>query len=342
MSRPPVLVAGWLAVIMALATATMMLPLIVVAAVATMATAAGTVPCGGGPGQSFAGMRLDAEQLGHAQTIVTVTVAMRLPPYAATVALATAYQESRLRNSAVHTDHGSEGLFQQRVSIYTHAVAIDPVRATHAFLTRMVRVPGWQTIPLTDAAQAVQRSATPDAYARWQPLAANVTGLLWPTAAATVHSPAAGTEPAPIVPPGACTGQGGDTTQGGTWVRPAVGPLSSTFGPRWGSFHAGVDIAAPYGSVIRAASRGRVTLARWYGGYGNAVEVDHGGGLSTRYGHASALLVTAGEYVTAGQPLARVGSTGDASGPHLHFEVRVRGAAIDPLPFMRARGVGLG
>ncbi|HEY0487298.1 MAG TPA: peptidoglycan DD-metalloendopeptidase family protein [Mycobacteriales bacterium] len=127
----------------------------------------------------------------------------------------------------------------------------------------------------------------------------------------------------------------------GAWVRPAVGPLSSTFGPRWGTFHYGDDIAARYGSVIRAASAGTVMFARWYGGYGNAVQIDHGGGIWTRYGHSSELLVTAGEYVTAGQPIALVGSTGDSTGPHLHFEVRVNGNAIDPLPFMLARGVDL-
>jgi murein DD-endopeptidase MepM/ murein hydrolase activator NlpD len=127
----------------------------------------------------------------------------------------------------------------------------------------------------------------------------------------------------------------------GDWGRPAVGPLSSPFGPRWGVAHEGLDIAARPGSVIRAAHSGTVTLARWYGGYGNAVQVDHGGGLATRYGHASELLVGAGEFVAAGQPIALVGSTGDSTGPHLHFEVRVNGKAIDPLPFMLARGVDL-
>jgi murein DD-endopeptidase MepM/ murein hydrolase activator NlpD len=127
----------------------------------------------------------------------------------------------------------------------------------------------------------------------------------------------------------------------GDWTRPAVGPISSGFGPRWGTFHAGLDFAARPGSVIRAASSGTVTLARWYGGYGNAVELDHGGNLHTRYGHAAELLVTVGEYVTVGQPIALVGSTGDSTGPHLHFEVRVNGTAIDPAPFLRARGITL-
>jgi murein DD-endopeptidase MepM/ murein hydrolase activator NlpD len=127
----------------------------------------------------------------------------------------------------------------------------------------------------------------------------------------------------------------------GDWTRPAVGPISSGFGPRWGTFHAGLDFAARPGSVIRAVSSGTVVLSRWFGGYGNAVELDHGGNLHTRYGHASELLVTTGEYVTVGQPIALVGSTGDSTGPHLHFEVRVNGTAVDPAPFLRARGITL-
>jgi murein DD-endopeptidase MepM/ murein hydrolase activator NlpD len=127
----------------------------------------------------------------------------------------------------------------------------------------------------------------------------------------------------------------------GDWTLPAVGPISSGFGPRWGTVHEGIDFAARPGSVIRAAASGTVTLARWYGGYGNAVEIDHGGTVHTRYGHAAEVLVTAGEYVTVGQPIALVGSTGDSTGPHLHFEVRVNGAALDPAPFLRARGLTL-
>lgn len=129
---------------------------------------------------------------------------------------------------------------------------------------------------------------------------------------------------------------------GGSWARPAVGPLVSRYGPRWGRVHRGIDIGARNGSVIRAASDGVVTLARWWSGYGNAVVVDHGGGLTTRYGHSSQLLVLPGDSVVAGQPIALVGSTGRSSGPHLHFEVRVGGTDLDPLPFLTDRGVRLG
>ncbi|HEY0484884.1 MAG TPA: M23 family metallopeptidase [Mycobacteriales bacterium] len=125
------------------------------------------------------------------------------------------------------------------------------------------------------------------------------------------------------------------------WTRPASGPMSSTFGPRWGTFHYGVDIAAGYGNPVRAAHAGTIITAGWYGGYGYAVIIDHGNGITTRYGHNSKLLVHVGEKVKAGQEISLVGSTGDSTGPHCHFEVRVDGVAVDPIPFMLARGVDL-
>jgi cell wall-associated NlpC family hydrolase len=141
--------------------------------------------CGtAGTATTIANQRLDAEQMSNAQTIVTVTAGRRLPAYAAIVAVATAYQESKLRNVLVELDHDSEGLFQLRVGLWTKAIADDPVRSTNWFLDRLVRVPNWQQVPLTVAAQAVQHSAHPDAYAPWQPLATGIIGQLWPTAAA--------------------------------------------------------------------------------------------------------------------------------------------------------------
>jgi murein DD-endopeptidase MepM/ murein hydrolase activator NlpD len=125
------------------------------------------------------------------------------------------------------------------------------------------------------------------------------------------------------------------------WVRPALGPLSSTFGARWGTQHKGVDIAASYGSTVRAASAGVVVVSDWSGGYGKLVEINHGNGLTTRYGHNSALLVKVGQRVEAGQPIAKIGSTGYSTGPHCHFEIRKGEEAIDPLKFMRQQDVDL-
>lgn len=121
------------------------------------------------------------------------------------------------------------------------------------------------------------------------------------------------------------------------FVMPLRGPLTSRFGsrvhPLFGRrhFHTGVDIAAPHGAPVRAAADGTVLFAGWYGGYGRLIVVDHGQGLSTLYGHLSAILVGAGTRVTRNHVIGRVGSTGYATGPHLHYEVRQNGRPIDPL-----------
>lgn len=112
---------------------------------------------------------------------------------------------------------------------------------------------------------------------------------------------------------------------------PTRGSLTSRFGWRWSRHHDGIDIAAPYGTPIRAAKPGRVIHAGWYSGYGRTLIIDHGGGVSSLYGHASQLLATDGQLVDAGQDIARVGSTGNARGPHLHFEIRLNSLPIDPL-----------
>ncbi len=119
-----------------------------------------------------------------------------------------------------------------------------------------------------------------------------------------------------------------------SFIWPARGALSSRFGWRWQRHHNGIDIAALYGTQIYAAKAGRVTFSGWYYGYGRAVIIDHGDGLSTVYGHASKLLVRVGDMVGAGQPIALVGSTGIATGPHLHFEIRVNGRPLNPLNYL--------
>jgi murein DD-endopeptidase MepM/ murein hydrolase activator NlpD len=127
----------------------------------------------------------------------------------------------------------------------------------------------------------------------------------------------------------------------GQMVMPTVGRLSSRFGMRFHPIfrvhrmHTGLDIAAPSGTAIRAADDGTVIFAGWYGGYGRCVIVSHGGTLSTLYGHTSRLFVEAGQTVKKGQTIAAVGSTGFATGPHLHFEVRVNGGPVDPMPYLR-------
>jgi len=115
---------------------------------------------------------------------------------------------------------------------------------------------------------------------------------------------------------------------------PVSGPVTSPFGWRWGRMHEGIDIAVGYGTPIGAAGAGTVIYCGWMGGYGNLVVIDHGGGLATAYGHQSSIATGCGQPVSRGQIIGYVGSTGHSTGPHLHFEVRVNGAAVDPLGYL--------
>ncbi len=126
---------------------------------------------------------------------------------------------------------------------------------------------------------------------------------------------------------------------------PSVQPVAdlkftSNFGIRSDPFrgtaamHAGVDIPGPVGTPIYATADGIVSNASWRGGYGNLVEVNHGKGIATRYGHLSKMLVADGARVKRGQLIALMGSTGRSTGPHLHYEVRMDGHAVNPLPFL--------
>ncbi len=128
------------------------------------------------------------------------------------------------------------------------------------------------------------------------------------------------------------SGTGAPSAAGLIW--PVDGVVVSGFGMRWGRMHEGIDIAASTGTSIRAAAAGTVIHAGWLGGYGNLVVVDHGNGLATAYAHASSILVGVGQQVSQGETVSLVGSTGNSSGPHLHFEVRVNGVAVDPLLYL--------
>jgi murein DD-endopeptidase MepM/ murein hydrolase activator NlpD len=132
---------------------------------------------------------------------------------------------------------------------------------------------------------------------------------------------------------------GGDRSGSvGMFSWPVTGTITSPFGwrsnPFGGSpeFHQGLDIAAPTGTTVTAAAGGTVIMAQWYGGYGNYILIDHGGGYSTGYGHLSAIYVSTGQSVQRGQAIGAVGSTGQSTGPHLHFEVRIAGKPVDPAP----------
>lgn len=119
------------------------------------------------------------------------------------------------------------------------------------------------------------------------------------------------------------------------YMWPVNGPISSYFGPRWGRMHEGIDIAVPIGTPVKATRSGRVTISGWVGAYGYAVYIDHGDGVSSRYAHNSRLLVRPGEYVNQGQTIALSGSTGQSTGPHVHFEIRERDRPINPLNYLQ-------
>lgn len=114
-------------------------------------------------------------------------------------------------------------------------------------------------------------------------------------------------------------------------ARPVDAPVTSAFGPRWGRMHGGVDLGAPHGAPVQAADGGRVKSSGPAGAYGNLVVIEHPDGTETRYAHLSGLAVRPGDMVARGQTVGQVGSTGRSTGPHLHFELRVGGQAVDPL-----------
>ncbi len=148
-------------------------------------------------------------------------------------------------------------------------------------------------------------------------------------AARIAAAQAAAASPAPSSPSGPPAPTAGASLQ---W--PVSGPVTSGFGVRWGRMHEGIDIAVPSGAAVHAAAAGTVVYAGWLGGYGNIVVIDHGNGLSTAYGHNSSLQVKQGASVAAGSVIALSGSTGHSTGPHVHFEVRVSGAPVDPMGYL--------
>lgn len=132
---------------------------------------------------------------------------------------------------------------------------------------------------------------------------------------------------AAYVPP-----SGSPSAAGFVW--PVHGTLTSYYGWRWGRMHEGIDIAVGNGTPVVSSASGTVIVAGWMGGYGNLVVIDHGGGVSTAYGHNTSVTVAPGQQVMQGQLIAYSGNTGHSTGPHVHFEVRINGAAVDPMGYL--------
>jgi murein DD-endopeptidase MepM/ murein hydrolase activator NlpD len=140
---------------------------------------------------------------------------------------------------------------------------------------------------------------------------------------------------------GASTSVGALPTGGGQLLWPANGPMTSPYGyrthPIFGDsrLHTGIDIGAAYGAPVISADAGTVAYVGAMSGYGNVIVIDHGGGLGTTYNHLSAFAVSTGQQVGRGVPIGNVGCTGYCTGPHLHFEVRINGSPVDPMPYLQ-------
>ena len=308
------------------------------------------------------GVELNHTQLTHAATIITIGAGIdgvgregllialmagltesRLLMYANTGA----YPDSaRYPHDADGSDHDSLGIFQMRPAAGWGTVAelMDPAYQARAFFggptgpnagspRGLLDIIGWASLPKGAAAQAVEVSAHPDRYATWEPVAETILAALTtpaisapgtssPTAGSTL--PAATTTVFPL--------------PAGTWTR------TSSYGMRlnpvlqiW-QVHTGVDLAAPTGTPVLATAAGRVAFAGYRTGRGNQIVLEHlvsGQVIASSYGHLrdGGIHVAAGDLVAAGQQIGEVGSTGNSTGPHLHFEIRPGGAShtgVDP------------
>ncbi|MDG4793637.1 M23 family metallopeptidase [Micromonospora sp. WMMD1082] len=316
------------------------------AASATTAPASSRPAAPGGPIPPVEGW--DAEQLGNVAIILTVGNSKAVPPWGWVVATATAMQESTLRNLSGGADD-SIGLFQQRPSQGwgTPQQLRDPAYQAGKFFDKLVTIEGWQQMPLTEAAQKVQRSAYPDAYAKHTAEAIRLVSHV---------GAALGLSTVGINPCSEVSAQG--------WTQPVRALVVSGFRTSERPGHDGVDLGARRHTTIVAAASGTVQRVRCNAidsrtggewgcgrdgdpdltkGCGWYVDIGHPGGITTRYCHMhTEPYVKVGDPVIAGQPIGEVGSTGHSSGPHLHYEVHVNGGPVDPEGWMRAHGAALG
>jgi hypothetical protein len=310
-----------------------------------------------------------SEQIKNAAIIISVGKQLKLPPRAWVIAVATAMQESNLKNLGhlgKRNDHDSLGLFQQRPSSGwgSPAQVTDPVYAATKFYGKLRKVKNWDRLALTRAAQRVQISAYPGAYAKHEPVATHIVNMLADGAANAVGNSLAMTCPAigevsasGWTSPLAASGKGLKRSQKmvvGSGFRTASRPR-----------HQGVDLIIGTGNPVRSVASGVISRIKCdetfsgrkdcdvpgypgKGGCGWMLEIRHPGKIMTRYCHLVRRPdVQVGQKVAAGQVVATSGTSGNSSGPHLHFEVhlnndRSSASAVDPVQFMAQRGSPLG
>lgn len=320
--------------------------------------------CGGGGPLSPDGKLPRIEPYGEAQVrnaaiIINTGAELKVPPRGWVIAVATAMQESALTNLpnlGPSNDHDSVGLFQQRPSQGWGAPAqlMDPGYASRKFYAKLLTVPNWTSLALTDAAQQVQHSAFPDAYAKHEPAASQIVNLLADGAARAIGDATGGPR---------CATLGNVSASG--WTTPVDAVVVSGFRSPERPDHNGVDLGAARGTPVRAAAAGVVIVSHCdtddtppYScdhdgspqtpGCGWFVDILHADGVMTRYCHmVQRPKVVVGQSVAAGEVIGITGTSGHSSGPHVHFEVHLAGdrssaGAIDPVPFMREHGAPLG
>lgn len=296
---------------------------------------------------------LTQEQLNNASAIISTGRRMGATQRDIITALMTAMQESSLRNIGYGDDiygvrnpdgtlTSSLGLFQQQKWWGTRAERLDPNKSAELFYRALFQVPNREDMPLTLAAQAVQRSAYPNAYAKWESLARVLYGGAQFSNAGIVNFGA--TNQKRIEELQKKMTEIKDRQNG--YFMPATGLITSLFGPRvlsiGSSFHNGMDIANRVGTPIYAAMSG-VASNRWSSGGGNVLGINTGDGTEHLYLHLLRSLVDDGETVKRGQKIAIMGNTGSmTTGPHLHFEVRKNGVPtpaenfFSPKPTLRS------
>ena len=293
------------------------------------------------------------EQITNAAAVIQAARDLGLDARAQTVGVMTAIGESTL----INVDYGdrvgpdSRGLFQQRSNGAwgSYEDRMNPRTAATSFFKALAQAEGWEAMPPTLAAHKVQRNADPYHYEPFWDDAVEIVSVLSgnPDLAATLPASAA-----EACIPGAEIVPAADVTAGG-WTAPSAGPYFSAYGMRTNpvsgiyKLHGGIDLSPACGAPIYAAAAGVVTRAGSASSYGHLIVVDHSGGagdVETYYAHMYApdVLVDVGQAVAAGQQIARVGSDGNSTGCHLHFEVQLGGERTDPGPYLAERGVDIG